>query len=208
MGPRHARRIRSPSGAGERARCLVAALLCVVLGAWGTSPAVASCAALQSATENLRDSDAVFMGRADGVSPALTLGPLVLRRQSTAFEVERSWKGVSELRVTIGGDEVPRLDYPFEEGVRYLVYAYEDGDGDDAPLITNGCKQNQPVAEAAAAIRELGPAALQLREGGGRPGAGAMAAPRLLAILGVLSVAVAAVVVQRGARRRSEPSGS
>lgn len=155
----------------------------------------------------MRTSDAVFAGRAEQVSPALALGPLVLRRQSTSFRVERSWKGVSDRSVTVGGHEVPRLDYPFEEGTRYLVYAYEDGDGDDAHLITNGCKQNQPVVEAEADIRELGAGMLQLREGGEGPDTGALPASRLMAILGVLSAAAGAVVVKRGARRRSEPSG-
>lgn len=132
---------------------------------FGTEEAYACTCVRLSQEEQLQRSDAVFSGEVldarENPSPAppgLHLGPVT-------FDVEESWKGVSEEQVVVlgyggGGD----CGIDFREGGRYLVYATYGGQGEDAALTTGICEGTKPLEAAGDDLEALGPEGLELPE--------------------------------------------
>lgn len=74
--------------------------------------------------ERLQRSSAVFSGEVVDVYDYSPPSGATLKR--VIFEVEASWKGISEERVTVQGDG-SSCDVPLREGGRYLVYTTGGG---------------------------------------------------------------------------------
>lgn len=69
------------------------------------------------------------------------------------FSVDEAWKGVSEPMVAIAtSDNDGTCGYDFQQGVKYLVYAY----GSEGSLQTGICNRTQPVADAYEDLAYLG----------------------------------------------------
>ncbi len=170
------------------AAALAANLLLV--STFGAQPAHAcSCSPPSSAKEErLQKADAVFSGVVvdvgTGVSPlelnSRTLPPLPLLPSQlpfliqlpfllqwehedlvTSFDVEESWKGVSEEPVVVRIDYEPSSCYDdVHEGERYLVYAHRNQDG-NGPLSasTHICwRSASKLLYSEKALQALGPA--------------------------------------------------
>lgn len=112
-----------------------------------SSPAFAcSCSGPDPVSEELTQSDAVFMGEASQVRKDQT-------GITVEFMVSKAWKGISTERITVvTADSGASCGYSFEEGEEYLVY----GLGKD-PTSVSLCSRTIPVAEAYADLSALGP---------------------------------------------------
>ena len=72
--------------------------------------------------------------------------------KTVKFDVERTWKGVSEKQVTvITGSDDGNCGYPFMMNETYLVYSY----GEDS-LYTSSCGRNTLFENAYDDLRTLG----------------------------------------------------
>ena len=100
--------------------------------------------------------DAVFVGVATRVVRTPNPSPLVIEhpRQMAHFAVEETFKGVVGTAVVFDSNDCP---YPFDEGQRYLVYAYYNSYSKSLE-VRIGMTRTRPLAEAAedlAYIRSL-----------------------------------------------------
>lgn len=121
--------------------CVISSLISI------GSPAFAcSCSEPNPMSEELRQSDVVFMGEA-----------LQVRKDQSGstveFLVSKTWKGVSAEKITVvTADSGASCGYSFEEGEEYLVY----GLGKDT-ISVSLCSRTAPVAEAYSDLSALGP---------------------------------------------------
>ncbi len=163
-----------------RRSVLLAALATNLLLAvtFGAQPAHACVCVSRTPEEQLQSSDAVFSGvvldvyidyeevesdfiRGPDNQPASLLQPYGL----VTFDVEESWKGVSEEPVVVRDSELSTsCDIGFQEGERYLVYASYGEQGPAGPLSTHACDGTKPLSNAGADLEALGPAELVLPE--------------------------------------------
>ncbi len=128
-----------------------------------------SCATGSTPEERLRKSDAVFSGKVVGVRGYFfdwpgggpSLGPVT-------FDLEESWKGVSEEPVVVRGyGASASCGLDFQRGERYLVYARRGEKGGDGSLEMNprgdeaaGGRRGRPAGVGpggARAARDRGP---------------------------------------------------
>ncbi|MCF6136403.1 hypothetical protein [Pseudalkalibacillus berkeleyi] len=80
-----------------------------------------SCAVPSSPDEEMKRSDAVFMGTVKDIKDKsfLRYSP-----KKVVFEVSKSWKGEIKEEITIlTGTNSANCGFPFEEGEKYIVYA-------------------------------------------------------------------------------------
>jgi hypothetical protein len=127
-----------------------------------------SCGYILAPLEAYRGASAVFTGtvlfshlRAQWDFPPLKRSksaPVVqynLGLKDVLFEVDRVWKGVEERQVLVTtGSDQGACGYPFEEGQKYLVYAYDETRiGLNAGL----CGRTQPYARAGNDLAAIGP---------------------------------------------------
>lgn len=91
---------------------------------------------------------------------------------SFAFEVEASWKGVSEERIVVYNSRSLCGVSSLREGERYLVFAGRGGRGEDAPLGISICSGTVPLEspDAEEALRAIGPAERGALSGPDAPG--------------------------------------
>lgn len=179
--------------------CVLVANLALVGGPGVRSAYACSCVEIATPAKELESSDAVFVGEVaesglEDPDPGDNAQFGGIR-----FDVEKSWKGVSEDSVVIYG-QASSYYGPLEEGEmytqsscavnfdrdeRYLVFA----SGDDF-LVANACGRTSPLAGSEDALEALGAPEASLPDTGG-PGAGsrtgaAVTASALLALAGVL----------------------
>ncbi len=166
---------------GRRSVLLVALAANLLLAVtFGAQPAHAcSCTRLLTPEEERQGSDAVFSGlvlavdidyvevesdfiRGPGNKPAILREPYAL----VTFDVEESWKGVSEEPIVIHDYMLSTsCGIGFHEGERYLVFANYDKQGEDTSLLrTMACSGTKPLSAAGADLQALGPAELVLPE--------------------------------------------
>ncbi len=113
---------------------------------FNSHPAFAcSCSEPNPVSEDLKRSDAVFMGEVLHVRTEQT-------GSAVEFKVDRAWKGVSTENITVvTADSGASCGYNFEEGKEYLVY----GLGKD-PTSVSLCSRTTLVKEAYADLSALG----------------------------------------------------
>ncbi len=183
------------------------ALLIVMAGALlQPGPVAASCAGPPpSAHQALADAAAVFSGRVVSIKSS---NPLSFSASGSRveFEVDRAWKGVTGNRVTLTS-YATSVDYTFEEGQSYLVYA-DRGDplGNGSTLNANSCGRTALLTDAAADLQELGPGAAI--SGDGEAPRGQSAAVIGASVAGMLLVLLATVVLFGRRARRPRYSAS
>ncbi len=140
-----------------------AALAAALVFALPQPAAACSCMAPPPPAEALEGADSVFSGTVLSVTTAErdlgSMGRLTERR--VVVELERVWKGCEVAE----GEERPRrvelttgmgagdCGYDFNEGERYLVYAYE---GRDDALTTGICSRTANLENAADDLAALG----------------------------------------------------
>lgn len=108
-----------------------------------------SCVVPGTPREEFERFDAVFLGKVLDID-SLGYG------YNVEFEVEQSWKGISEKRVVIGtGEGGGDCGYSFEKNEEYVVYAYHDAyddyvydDYDDSGLKTGICSRTAKLEYA------------------------------------------------------------
>ena len=123
----------------------------------------------------------VFIGRVIGISAIdlKTASGDDYKDRLVAFEVERSYRGLTTETAEVLSDWNSDCGYRFQEGVRYIVYAYPRSP--TAKLTTSICTRTRPLSEASADLEYLdkkddpsygfspiAPAAATFRRGGGR----------------------------------------
>jgi len=124
-----------------------------------------SCVSGITPEESLQKSAAVFTGEVVDVDENFTPGPSGPHLGPVTFDVEESWKGVSEDPVVVHGYGYgPDCGIGFSVGDRYLVYAYRGGEAGDGPLETSICGGTKLLMDAATDLGALGPAELALPE--------------------------------------------
>ncbi len=177
------------------------ALLIVMAGALlQPGPVAASCAGPPpSARQAWTDAAAVFSGKVVSIKSNSLLG-FPASSSSVQFQVNRSWKGVTSNSVVLTSYPTS-VDYMFEEGQSYLVYAHcGDLEGKGNVLNANSCGRTALLADAGADLQALGP-------GAAIPNAGEAPEGQSVAVIGasvagMLLVLVATVVLfVRRARR-------
>ena len=170
---------------GRRSVLLVALAANLLLAVtFGTQPAQAcSCDRARTPEEELQSSDAVFSGvvlKVDRSDSALGSGlhqsPDAPHPGPATFDVEESWKGVSENQITVDGrfssSPGSSCDFNFREGERYLVFATYALPREDTSLHTMACSGTMPLKLAGAepgqyttnVLQALGPAEIVLPE--------------------------------------------
>ena len=132
--------MRSP--APNRTPLTVGLALALVLAA---APAAAcTCDTIPSPDEAFAASDGVFEATVDFVRPADF-------DVSVDLVVQRSWKGVRTVRVTLRtfADQAA-CGFPFQVGATYLVYATDlAATGEPAAWRTGLCTRTRPIGDAA-----------------------------------------------------------
>jgi hypothetical protein len=117
------------------------ALACI--GVLTPSTHAYKCKPLRSPLEELKEADAVFVGRATRVKEEKS-------DWITYFEVDRYWKGPSKRTITVRSGK-HLYGYKFMAGRKYLVYAF----GKDE-LETSRCNRTKSVEEAKLDLKEIG----------------------------------------------------
>ncbi len=157
---------------GRRSVLLVALATNLLMAATFGAQEAHACSCLSSTPEEqLQRSDAVFSGVVLDVGaveePPSSDEPwsdLFLLRLVT-FDVEESWKGVSEEPVIVhspGPGNSCRID--FRQGERYLVYATYGREGQNTSLQTHLCTRTGLLINAGTDLQALGPAEVALPE--------------------------------------------
>ena len=153
---------------------LLSLLAFLLVSTFGAKDARACTCARVSPEEGLRESEAVFSGEVVDIDADadedFVPGPPPLHLDPVTFEIEESWKGISEgqQQVVVRGDGPgASCGIQFREGERYLVYAYRGGEGEDGPLGTGVCEGTKPLAVAEDDLRVLNSAESTLPESGG-----------------------------------------
>jgi hypothetical protein len=101
--------------------------------------------------ETFENSAAVFIGTVTGIEHSSN--NTRLGSYNVQFSVEEAWKGISDPQTTvITSDNDGTCGYDFQQGIKYLVYAY----GSEESLQTGICNRTQPVADAYADLVYLG----------------------------------------------------
>ncbi len=148
------------------ATALVANLLFAVT--FGAQEAHACSCGMGTPEERLQGSDAVFSGVVVDVDKGYavesdvkggTLSSLLARGSlaPVTFDVEESWKGVSEGPVAVRGyGSGVSCDIEFRGGERYLVYA-DSKQEEDVPLGTGLCAGTKRLDQARRDLQALGP---------------------------------------------------
>ncbi len=146
---------------------LAASLL--LASVFGAEDACACSCVRLSLEEQVQRSDAIFSGEVldtrdnpSPTAPGVHLGPVT-------FDVEESWKGVSEEQGVILGSSFSAMEegdcgIDFREGERYLIYSTYGGQGEDRALTTGICEGTKPLKAADDDLEALGPAELELPE--------------------------------------------
>lgn len=136
--------------------CVPALVLLSVF--FGEEEAYACKCAPSTPEERLQKSSAVFSGEAVAMYEHSPPSGATLKRVD--FEVEASWKGVSEERVVVQGDG-SSCDAPLREGGRYLVYATGGGGqgGETTTFRTSVCQGTTSLESPSAEenLRLFGP---------------------------------------------------
>lgn len=131
---------------------LIAILLAVSLTTFPTVSHACKCEEPPSVEQELEKSKAVFSGKVIDIKN-------VKNNRKILFEVEDTWKGVSETQ-TILADELSSCSLDFIEGESYLIYAYEfQGD-----LTTNICDRTKELRSAMEDLAALGKGATPSEE--------------------------------------------
>ncbi len=186
------------------------ALLIVIAGALlQPGPAAASCAGPPpSARQAWTDAAAVFSGKVVSIKSNGLLG-FPASSNSVQFQVNMSWKGVTSNSVVLTSYPTS-VDYTFEEGQSYLVYAHRgDPEGKGNVLNASSCGRTALLADAGADLQELGPGAAI--SGAGEAPRGQSVAVVGASVAGMLLVLIATVVlfVRRARRpRHSAPAAT
>ena len=124
-----------------------------------------SCVSGITPEESLQKSDAVFSGEVVEVDENFTPGSSGPHLGPVTFDIEESWKGVSEEPVVVHGYGYgPDCGIGFSVGDRYLVYAHRGGEVGDGPLETSICEGTKLLTDAETDLGSLGPAELALPE--------------------------------------------
>lgn len=105
--------------------------------------------------QELVGSDAVFSGEVVGTDMPPS-GPSSTEPMGITFQVSEWWKGPGSETVDVqtAASEVS-CGYPFNEGVDYLVFAYEEGAGDGEPEV-GLCGSTSPLSEAGTTLAIIG----------------------------------------------------
>ena len=148
-------------------RGIAAGFLCLVMlltTGHNETAYACSCYIPSTAEEALASSGVVFAGTAKQVKPQRLqegiVGPIEYR-DVNLFEVESAWKGVDQSQIIVydAGHDVS-CGFVFEPGKSYLVYAYENDDGD---LYTSYCNRTAELSAAEADLLRLGQS-LEIKE--------------------------------------------
>jgi hypothetical protein len=130
---------------------------------WSSRSASASCVPPEPPLQNLQHSDAVFSGQVVSIGSSNILNELFGWGYPVTFNVLESWKGVTQTTVVLEGQSRTSTEFPFQQGQRYLVYAYHEGNNGAGSLTTNGCKGTKLLHDAHDDVLELGPPAITLQ---------------------------------------------
>lgn len=105
--------------------------------------------------EELNESDAVFAGSVTTIEDRSSGGIVSSSRPLyVTFDVTETWKGPSNTMLTvITAASSASCGYPFQEGQKYLVYAYSRNDD----LHVSLCSRTAPLSEAQQDLNALGP---------------------------------------------------
>jgi hypothetical protein len=125
--------------------------------------AMASCAPPLPPEQNVRHSAAVFTGEVVHVGKGNMVTDMLGWRYPVTFKVLESWKGVTHTTVVLKGQAWTSIEFLFEQGQHYLVYAYHEGNTPTGPLTTNGCKGTKRLADAQADLKALGGGTIALQ---------------------------------------------
>jgi hypothetical protein len=118
-------------------------LACACIGVLAPSTHAYKCKPLKSPLEELKEADAVFVGRVTRVKEEKS-------EWITYFEVDRYWKGPARRTIIVHSGK-HLYGYRFATGKKYLVYAF----GKDE-LETGRCNRTKGLEEAAADVKEIG----------------------------------------------------
>ena len=153
---------------------LLSLLTFLLASTFGAKDARACTCVRGSPEEGLRESEAVFSGEVvdvdEDADEDFVPGPPPLHLNPVTFEIEESWKGVSEgqQQIVVRGDGPgASCGIQFREGKRYLVYASRGGEGEDGPLGTGVCEGTKPLAAAEDDLQVLNSVESTLPESGG-----------------------------------------
>lgn len=131
-------------------RCLVTALaLCCLLVTGVASALACSCMIQWTPTELYDESDLVFAGRIQSITPHANGYDVQVVVQTHAV-----WKGLVQSSYTlVTPAEESMCGYPFEVDQEYFIYAEDSGDGS---YYTHLCGRNRPMMYADEDMAELG----------------------------------------------------
>lgn len=104
--------------------------------------------AIRSFKDARQGSAAVFLGK---VTKAETKGDVEI----VHFQVEKYWKGTVKKKAKVKVYESMRFQSPYTVGVKYLVYATKDNEGN---LTDFRCSRSNDVANASSDLKQLGKA--------------------------------------------------
>ena len=112
-----------------------------------------SCAMPSPATEELENSDAVFIGTVDNIFSSSLYGSDTL---DVNFSVEKAYKGSTEAeQILKTPKDSAACGYAFTEGEKYLVFAREWGTQGKDGLTVSLCSLTQTFDDASDDIKEL-----------------------------------------------------
>jgi hypothetical protein len=136
----------------QRVLLLLVGLAMIVLR---SSAAACSCVGETDPKTAVRQSNAVFSGRAVDERVLTPNNPdPELREREITFEVTSIWKGDLRRRVRVRtAIDNAMCGYDFRRGITYLVYAWSERGG----LRTNNCSRTTPSDQARGDLRVLGP---------------------------------------------------
>jgi hypothetical protein len=168
----------------------VAVVACVIGSlALAGSPAFAcSCSKPNPVSEELEQSDAVFMGEASQVKRDQT-------GITVEFKVSKAWKGVFTERVAVvTADSGASCGYSFEEGKEYLVYGLGKG-----PASVSLCSRTAPVEEAYTDLSALGPGYTPMENSTNPDNSGSI--PILVGVGAAIAAGIAFLTLRRKTRK-------
>ena len=113
-----------------------------------------TCTPPVSATEELEKSDAVFTGKVlEVITDTINAENTIFTFYKIKFEISAVWKGVNSEQVVISTSmQASVCGFLFEQGIEYIVYAFNDG----TSLSTNICTRTKKLSEAQEDLNELG----------------------------------------------------
>jgi len=131
---------------------LLAALVWVLVP---PSAAACDCAYAGAPCKAFEKTPTVFVGRVVKISTIdlKTASGDDYKDRLVSFEVERSYRGLTTKTVEVLSDWNSDCGYRFQEGLRYLVYAYPHSP--TAKLTTSTCTRTRPLSEASEDLEYL-----------------------------------------------------